>query len=364
MDSGSPGLDAPVWLYNGFPSFRLAVFAMLSGLFVSRSVQRRGIGRYVLSRDTLFVYLYVVWTLLQGLVKVVAGAAINSPVSLSDLPLKLVYPDAQLWFFGFLVVMTTVVVPIQPWKSRWRAAWLVLVTAFGLIMWFTGWPNSDVIGLKSLALVLFYVAGFALGAKRVVDFERNRPTWALAVTAVGSSCLFAWVTAIQSPESPAASTGAPGLIAPSLGMVAAISGALAVLAWSAMIGRLPSGIARPIAFTGRHSLEVFVAHLTFTSGTRIILEKLGIDSLAVHIPCGILVGTVGPLVLAILTPRLRLSWLWEPPAFIRRRVGLSPAPQSVGSQQSPIDRTRQDANHAVVTRHRTRAQARLRVRQP
>jgi hypothetical protein len=299
---------------------------MLSGIFASRSIQRQprggGIGVYVLSRDALFIYLYLLWTLLQGMVKVVAGAVVNSPLSLSDLPLQLVFPRSQMWFFGFLIVMTTVVMPIQPWKSRSRAVMLVLVGGSGMIAWFANWPHCGVVGTQGLALVVFYAGGLALGEKRVVDCERSLPLWVLTICVMGSTFLFAWVAATRSLRPPffvpaTTSNSSAGVV---WGIVAALSGSLAVLGWSSMIRRLPWGLWQPLAFTGRHSLEVFLAHIIAASGTRIILDKLGIASLVAQIACGIIMGTVAPLMLVMLTPRLRLGWLWEPPAFVRRLV--------------------------------------------
>ena len=43
----------------------IVVFAFLSGLFVARGVERSGASRYLASRAALFIWLYLLWTLLQ-----------------------------------------------------------------------------------------------------------------------------------------------------------------------------------------------------------------------------------------------------------------------------------------------------------
>ena len=101
--------------------FHLATFAYLSGLFVRRAVERDGVRRMLTRRVTLFVWLYLLWTLIQGSVRVAASSVANTPVTVGDI-VRIWIPEGQLWFLPWLIGVTVVAVVTQPWRSRGRAA--------------------------------------------------------------------------------------------------------------------------------------------------------------------------------------------------------------------------------------------------
>ena len=55
----------------------IVVFAFLSGLFVQRGVDKVGPGRYLATRGALFVWLYLLWTLLQRGARVIGLSLIH-----------------------------------------------------------------------------------------------------------------------------------------------------------------------------------------------------------------------------------------------------------------------------------------------
>jgi hypothetical protein len=82
-----------------------------------------------------------------------------------------------------------------------------------------------------------------------------------------------------------------------------------------------------VAVCGRRSLDIFLAHITLASGSRIVLVKLGVHDPASLIAVGLVAGVVGSLVVAKGCRRLGLGWVFdgpEPPRLGRRR-GLLPA---------------------------------------
>ena len=77
--------------------FHLTVFATLSGVFVSRSARRDGVATYTRSRVGTFLYLYVLWSFAQGVVRLAAGDSANTETGPRDLVTQLWEPDNQLW---------------------------------------------------------------------------------------------------------------------------------------------------------------------------------------------------------------------------------------------------------------------------
>ena len=59
---------------------------------------------------------------------------------------------------------------------------------------------------------------------------------------------------------------------------------------------------------GRHSLSIFLLHVLFIAGTRIVLHKLfGVDEPASIFVLAMMAGIAGPLVVYTLLDRYRLS---------------------------------------------------------
>jgi peptidoglycan/LPS O-acetylase OafA/YrhL len=70
----------------------------------------------------------------------------------------------------------------------------------------------------------------------------------------------------------------------------------------------------PLEWVGRYSYGVFLMHVFFTAATRIVMQKLGVDQLAVLVPLGLAAGVAGPvLVIRLLdhAPWLRMVLLGE-----------------------------------------------------
>lgn len=71
--------------------------------------------------------------------------------------------------------------------------------------------------------------------------------------------------------------------------------------------RPKSSILALLRMIGRHSMAVFVLHILFTAGTRIVLVALGADSLWFVTLTATCLGLAGPLALALLARNLRIS---------------------------------------------------------
>lgn len=327
---------ADTWLY----SWHLSVFALLSGLFVARAARRDGPQAYLTRRLLLFGYLYLVWSLLQGLVKLAAPAGVNVPIAWQSL-LQLWLPDGQLWFLPWIAVMTVLGTLAAPWRSVLRArvtlagAVLISLAAWGfdgVVATGAGGGAVWVIGTSGWGLLAYYLAGVWLGADRYRAAGRRAARPAVIVLAVLSLGLAALAVAALriTPPTTGGETRTPTSVL--LGVVISLVCTGAVLLIARPLAFLP-GIGRALAFCGRHSLEIFLAHIIATAGTRTLLLAGGITTPVVHIIAGTILGVVAPLVLWRLGPAVRMPWLFALPTVGRAAPeGIdrpSDAPQSV-----------------------------------
>lgn len=313
-------------------TFHLSAFAFLSGIFVRGGVTKAGPLRYIIGRDALFLWLYLLWYAIQLGVKVAAGPAGNHPVVLAD-SLRIWLPDSQLWFLPFLIAATTAAALIQPWRSVLRGA-LTLCAASGLAVAFWGTTGSTAF-LQGGPLYLPFFIGVLLGAKRVLAVL-NPARWAAAATvAVLSGTAYILIVAGTGATPPTIRAEDASAVTVALGAAASALGVTALLALSTAIARIPR--IHWLARVGEESLPIFLGHVVFMAGARIVLDRIGVDSAAIQLAVGVLAGVVGPLALAALARRFGCGWLFALPAPLRRVVDRAlPAPgHGLSTRSSP-----------------------------
>lgn len=292
--------------------FHLSVFAWLAGLYLRPGLARRGVRGFLVDRSALFLWLYVLWHVLQVTVKLATSALVNSPGTPSDL-IRLWIPEGQLWFLPWLLSVTVLVALWRPWSSTGRAASLVVVA--GAIAALTWGVDPAAAFTRAGALLLPFALGAVSGAEVHRRLFASRAAPVLAVVGIGGLVLVALMTDATPPTVDTPDRTWSTVSLGFLGCVLGTVGVLALAGWWARIGAHQS-----VAFVGRRSLEIFLAHIIPASGTRILLEKAGVDQLGVQLVLGTVVGLGAALALWWLAPRVRLGWLFVLPGPVSRRL--------------------------------------------
>lgn len=293
----------------------IVVFAVLAGLFVERGVSRRGAARYLAERGALFVWLYVLWTLLQRGSRVLGGPFASTAASPVEL-LRLWRPEGQLWFLPWLLAATVLVALVHPWRSRRRGLALLGATAaLALVVW--GWePNAVVV--QGLALTPFFVAGVLVRGDRVVDLVSGSTVLRLGVVALAAGVVYLGVVAVGNFAMPTAASPDRSAIPLVWGVLGSTSGLVLVLAVSALLARLP-GLGW-LAFVGQRSMEIYLAHILVGVLVRAVLVDEGVQTDGAHLVVGTAVGVLAPLGIWWLAGRARMGWLFALPAPLQRRL--------------------------------------------
>lgn len=308
-------VDTTVYMWH------LTVFAFTAGLFVQHGMHREGAWRYARDRDLVFLWLYVLWSLIQGAVKLLAGSFVNSQTSVSEI-LRLWVPDGQLWFFGWIALMMILAAATRAWVSRSRATVVIAAAAVGsLAVWGVQGPY---LGTQGLALTAYFVVALVWRGDRVTAAIRRVPMWLTAVVVVvlGIITVVCGVSGIATTPTIGGSTRT--ILTVAFGVVASTAGLFAVLGLSRLLAPVPI-VARPFSYIGRESMTIFVAHIIFASGSRIILSRIGVDDLAVQAIAGTLIGVVGPLALHWVALRVHCGWLFDAPRWVITAVSPRPS---------------------------------------
>ncbi|WP_026460540.1 acyltransferase family protein [Schaalia suimastitidis] len=289
-------------------SFHLAVFALAAGFVVKNAVEKRGATSYTRRRLADFAWLYILWSLLQGSLQVLLAGSVNNGQSWASV-FDLIHPDSHMWFFPWIALCCTFVAFTRPWVSPMRA---VIIGGGALVLSVAVWGLfGPVIFLQGHGLSGYFVVAtiISLGTYQYV---RSRCSIGVEAT-VGLVAGGAWLTLMV--YTPAAGPTYSKLVrtAPNIAVsvLATTLGVVAVLAVSALLSRFEA-TAKPLAYVGRYSLQIFLAHVLAMAATRIVLVKLGVTDVTVHVVLGTAVGTLVPLVLWHLT-KVALPWLWRAP---------------------------------------------------
>ena len=296
---------------RGLYLFRLSTLAYLSGLFVRRGVEKAGARGFVEQRLILFGWLYVLWSLVQGSIRVLAGSLANQPIEWTDV-LRLWVPEGQLWFLPWLMSVTVIAVVARPWASRTRAAVLVAAsTVLAVAVW--GLEPMPIFG-RGWALLLPFLLGCAMTARR--HGQAFRPLAISSVLALVGGTIWLMLDLLYTVVPPTLGGENRTLEGVALGVVGCIGGTVACLAVAGLLARTPLvGLLAPI---GRRSLEIYLAHIVAASGIRILLLETGVDNLAVHLVVGVTFGVLAPMALAAAAKRLGWEWVFGVPRVLKR----------------------------------------------
>lgn len=291
----------------------LTVFAFLSGLFVARGVEKNGTASYLRIRLGNFLYLYLVWQTLQVLVKLGTASLVNNAPDTGAL-LEIWIPEGQMWFLPWLILATIAAVLFKPWRNTAAGlAGIAVVSIISLAAW--GFEGRYA-GTQGLSLLVFFVIGARLRFDRLSAALAGIRAPGLAVLAAASAAVYygvlVWTGAV--PPTVNAAWRVSGV---AFGVLGSTAGLVSVLTACALAARFRFGFGW-MAFVGRRSLEVFLVHIIAASGTRIVLEKLGVEDPAVHIAAGMVGGIVGALLLWWVLARMGFIWLFQRPVLSRK----------------------------------------------
>ncbi len=285
--------------------FHLSTFAYLAGLFVASGVGRSGRSSYVTQRIALFAWLYVLWGVAQSGVRVAAGTLVNTPPSWVDV-LRFWVPEGQLWFLPWLMSATVIAAVVRPWASKQRAVLSIgLATPVALSMWGI---EPLYVFTRGWSLLVPFLLGCVVTAKGHARMFGS--VGRAVVLTIGCGAVWLWVGLGTNAVLPTMSDhrSAAGV---ALGVLGCTAGTIACLSASTLLSRTP--VTGLLELIGRRSLEIFLAHIVVTSGTRIVLSKLGVDDLVVHLVLATTLGVLIPIWMAVIAERLGLQWIFGLP---------------------------------------------------
>lgn len=273
-------LDGAIWPRVDFLiyTFHMALFFYLSGLNLKLPSENPS---FLKQRAKALIIPYVVFSLLQGSMQLLASGQTNNEFSPESLGLIFIYPIAPFWFLYVLLIYTVVV-------SFWKLGWSILAVAVLMLAVSTMVAPTTPLLFKVLYFFVFFVVGAIFPPLRIS-------------MVAGLSILGIWLAFCIGAL--ALGTSLTDYYALHM-LPAAILGILGILFISQRVG----GSGGPLQYIGKNVLAIYVMHIMAGAAMRILLLKLGIDHPVIHLVLGIGAGVCLPL-----------AALW-----VFRRLGIAP----------------------------------------
>lgn len=268
--------------------WRMPFFFLMAGIFLPRiRTGGRTFARFLKERASTILWPFLLWMTVQNLVILLLPGLVNNPMKLEHLLLSLIFPPGQFWFLQMLLIVS-LVLALLDWKIPRSLPWLATIAIMVSMVFLhdrVGFPYrlSMAIGWSSL--------GVYLGRADLERLLRSVPLIPLGLGAIAALSSGWWTDPWWSGS-----------------LVVSTFGGCLVALWA---GRILEGsrIGGVVASIGRNSLKVYLLHLFFCAGTRILLVRVGgVTDPFVHAIAGMLTGTLGVVAVAIWLENRGIRW--------------------------------------------------------
>lgn len=295
------------WLADFIHSFNMAVMLIGSGVAVAAFGRANTtLAEFARKKLNKLIVPMLIWApvllVTQRLLKGVPANLDGWLTLLSRVPYAWFPPYSIFWFVHVLVWCTLMSWLFQrfspPSLGRWK--WLAflgltVVLHLGLKL---GRARFGIAQGEYVEFVLYWTRFFSLGmliypwlAPARAYLERL-PSWRLALMPVGGLALLVLMHSTFPRELFRETRLLTGPVAFCMLLT------LAVLVRTGSFNRLWKRLGGQLIFTGAHSMNFYLFHIYFVSGSRILIERLSPGApLLVHLVVGCLAGYLGPYVL-------------------------------------------------------------------
>jgi fucose 4-O-acetylase-like acetyltransferase len=280
--------------------FHMPLFFLLSGLFVpGRLVRDRA--RFVRRLIPTIAYPYFLWSAVQVVILYLAAAYVNKPRTTLGLADMLWSPPSQFWFLYSLFLFHVLAAALV-----WRGSAILILIAGGIgFAFFHALSPHGTVLRCSAEFLIFYAIGIACAGR--IDtvqllLTRYAGWWAAACLVALAYAWWGFSNRIDYAQ------------------VAMIPATFAGIAGAMALGvKLAGPPAAALRFLGERAMAIYLLHVLFVAGTRIVLAKLlGIDHGAALLPVLVVAGVAGPVVMFELSARAGWS----------ERLGLGAKPRA------------------------------------
>ena len=298
-----------------FYSFRMPLFFIISGLFVSRSLQKKSLKDYVWGRFSIVFYPLIIWGFLQITLQILFKDYINATPSPSDYINLIIFPrnpsnNQQFWylnalfFVGAFYAFFKVVLRFALWQQ----------VVLGLLLY----SIAGYLGYKGISFYIFpdifhFYIYFCIGdilSSFIFKKETSRiilsPKWLItsAIFCIIMQTIFTSIN-MRHADDNYVNTHMIYLFLP-----ISLSGCALMIQLAQLLQKKDSF--RWLRVVGYHSLYIYLMHLMLIAAVRIVLVRvLDITYIPLIMAIAISLGVIIPIIVYNLCIRLGAWWLFS-----------------------------------------------------
>jgi len=298
-----------------FYSFRMPLFFIISGLFVSRSLQKKSLKDYVWGRFSIVFYPLIIWGFLQITLQILFKNYINATPSPSDYINLIIFPrnpsnNQQFWylnalfFVGAFYAFFKVVLRFALWQQ----------VVLGLLLY----SIAGYLGYKGISFYIFpdifhFYIYFCIGdilSSFIFKKETSRiilsPKW-LIISAIFCIIMQTIFTSINMRH---ADDNYVNVHMIYLFLPISLSGCALMIQLAQLLQKKDSF--RWLRVVGYHSLYIYLMHLMLIAAVRIVLVRvLDITYIPLIMAIAISLGVIIPIIVYNLCIRMGAWWLFS-----------------------------------------------------
>jgi fucose 4-O-acetylase-like acetyltransferase len=271
-----------------FFSFRMPLFFVLSGIFISGSLKKRTIKQFVTDKFEGLMYPYFIWVFIQITLQVLLSKYTNASRSFVDYSYIFYQPAKldQFWYLPALFNATIVYVLI---KEKLKASWwmqLIIGVAFYYLS-----PHLQFSSMLAdwMEFYIFFAIGDIISILFFQPITQNflkSPYTLLFLIPVFAITQYLYLAHVQ-PFDPLMRGHIIFILVALIGCLSMTVLAFRLQAWQ---------ILKFLRVLGFHSLYIYVMHVMIAALTRSVLTRFfGIHNPEILLPLGIFFGVTIPV---------------------------------------------------------------------
>lgn len=299
---GSP----PSRFADYFGSWSMALFFYVSGMFLTRALTL-DTRSFLTEKSRSLVYPYVVWVPLFAVLHTMAGNSTNEPFAMVDLWTAVYKPPWHFWFLYVIFLGQLLFYGLRRLGVDERAIAAGALAASASLS-IVSLPFFWVPANQLRQYFVFLALGHLMGRTGpILGWSRAATRYLVPVAVIALGLL------PMMEEMRFDTHSIPYL-------VQATTGGIGFVTLAILLHR--SGKARFVPLFGKFSLEIYLSHVFFLAGTRIVLLRAGIEQPMLQYGLGLALGSVGGIALAKVADRFGFRGLFalKPRREAPRRV--------------------------------------------
>jgi fucose 4-O-acetylase-like acetyltransferase len=303
------------WLEHAniiFYSFRMPLFFILSGVFIGKSLAKRGVKNLIVNKASILLYPYLLWSVIQITLQMALGGYVNANRSWIDYMYVLFYPRMidQFWYLYALFNVTVIYILTRE-KLHFKV-WHQLIIGFILYL-FSSYSSVHHMDLGFIYDICHFYMFFAIGeliADKILDSTKypTYSSWTLFICLLPFFAIGQYYfldTNLNMKDNLFVEEHQPLLFA-----MIALVGCAFMINISFILQRYDSF--KLLRVAGFHSLYIYVSHVLVASAVRMVLVKVfGLTWLPALLVICLCFAVVIPILLYKFAMRIGAWWLYS-----------------------------------------------------